>query len=307
MKKKKQQFNLSTLICMAVIFGGGLIWNKCQGKTEQIVTNTATSHTEQRIDTEETLQDTEEESNDESATPEGHSEKGVNGGDESILLPVAKKGDQGQILRRTAYITSYNKEYRLPNWTAWYLPADHTSGSNKRDGIDFQEDTDVAEPRATRSDYYRSGYDRGHMCPAADNKWSATAMSESFLYTNMCPQAGSLNKGAWNDIEDMCRSWAKKYRAVYIVSGPIFYSKSHKTLGRNKVAVPDAFFKLVLCRKGTPKAIAFIYDNDDVKGSIEEHVTSVDNVENITGYDFFSGLPDDIENKVEKKSNLSEW
>ena len=151
------------------------------------------------------------------------------------------------------------------------------------------------------------GYDRGHMCPAGDNKWSSEAMDDSFLFTNVCPQAPSLNRGDWNEMEQACRKWAKQYGDIYIVCGPIFYKKSSKTIGKNKVAVPDAFFKVVLCMNPSPKAIGFIYKNADGNRPKGDYANSVDEVERITGIDFFPSLPDDIEKMVEAKCDVSEW
>ncbi len=202
---------------------------------------------------------------------------------------------------------SYNKDTRLPNWVAWHLTAEHTNGAAKRPSRAFHEDEEVPAPRAEDRDYYNSGYDRGHMCPAADNKWSCDAMLESFLFTNMCPQNHSLNVGDWNEMENQCRRWAQQYGDIYIVCGPVLYKGKHKTIGRNKVVVPEAFFKVVLCLAGTPKAIGFIYKNvagDRPKG---DYVNTVDEVERITGFDFFHDLPDDVEAAVEASCSLSDW
>lgn len=135
--------------------------------------------------------------------------------DDKLVMQTSPKGTPEQILKRTGYVASYNKTTLLPNWVAWHLTAERTEGSAKRSGVDFAEDTEVPEPRATDWDYYNSGYDRGHMCPAADNKWSKKAMEESFLFTNMCPQNGNLNRGDWNEMEMACRKWAKKYGDLY--------------------------------------------------------------------------------------------
>jgi len=226
---------------------------------------------------------------------------------EGIELPAPLKGTPEQILQRDGYTVSYNTATRLPNWVAWHLTADRLTGNANRKGVDFEEDTDVPSPRATDSDYTRSGYDRGHMCPAGDNKWSKTAMRQSFLFTNICPQAPSLNRGDWNEMELACRKWAKNNGGLYIVCGPILYKGKHKTIGRNKVTVPEAFFKVVLCLTGTPKAIGFIYANQTGHHKMNCYVRTVDEVEEATGYDFFHQLDDSIEDAVERSSDLNEW
>lgn len=227
--------------------------------------------------------------------------------DDKLVMQTSPKGTPEQILKRTGYVASYNKATLLPNWVAWHLTAERTAGSAKRSGVDFAEDTEVPEPRATDWDYYNSGYDRGHMCPAADNKWSKKAMEESFLFTNMCPQNGNLNRGDWNEMEMACRKWAKKYGDLYIVCGPILYKGKHKTIGKNKVVVPEAFFKVVLRTGDDPQAIGFIYKNTSGNRPKDSYVNTVDEVERITGIDFFPSLPDDVEKNVEATADIANW
>ncbi len=223
-------------------------------------------------------------------------------------LPAPLTDRPEQILHRKGYTTSYNSKTKTPNWVAWHLTKAHTYGQNQRKNEVFSEDTDVKAPRATNNDYYNSRYDRGHMCPAGDNKWDSQAMSESFLFTNICPQNHGLNKYEWNDLEIQCREWAQEYGAVDIVCGPVFTADGEqKTIGRNHVWVPQAFFKVVLCRQGKPKAIGFVYRNEGVKQSRAEALRSVDEIEHLTGIDFFPALDDDVEAKVEAQAELSAW
>ncbi|WP_018966179.1 DNA/RNA non-specific endonuclease [Hoylesella loescheii] len=212
-----------------------------------------------------------------------------------------------QILKRVAYTVSYNSDLRIPNWVAWQLTGAHTEGKNKRAGVKFQEDTDVPLPRAVDFDYVRSGYDRGHLCPSADNRWDATAQEQSFLLTNVCPQDHNLNVGDWHELENLCRKWAKTYGSIYIVAGPVLLKGKHKAIGKNKVTVPEAFFKVVLCMEGEPKAIGFIYRNESGNRPKSYYVNTIDDVERITGIDFFPALPDNVEKAVEATCNLEEW
>jgi len=223
-----------------------------------------------------------------------------------LLTPVMQKQVPSQTLERTGYVASYNKETLCPNWVAWHLTAEHADGSLPRDNA-FYEDMDVPAPRATNEDYRGSGWSRGHMCPAGDNKWDEQAMDESFLLTNVCPQDRSLNSGVWNRIEMNCRQWAKKYGDVYIVCGPVLLNREHETIGKNKVVVPEAFFKVVLCLQGKPKAIGYIVRNNEGKKKHDLYINSIDDVERITGYDFFPALPDNIEEAVEAKADITEW
>ena len=223
---------------------------------------------------------------------------------EGVEIPAPITGEI--ILKRMAYTTSYNKETRCPNWVAWKLTADHTDGNVKRIN-GYWEDEEVPKPRATRADYKKSGWSHGHMCPAGDNKWDEQAMRESNLLTNMCPQDSKLNSGLWNSVEADCRKWARKYGEVYIVCGPVLMKGKHQTIGRNKVVVPEAFFKVVLCLKGKPKAFGIVVRNTEGTKKRDLYYNTVDEIERITGLDFFPNLPDDLENKIEAQRNMRTW
>lgn len=225
----------------------------------------------------------------------------------NLEIPKMNTAVAEQILKRTAYTVSYNADLRIPNWVAWQLTSEHTSGKNKRDGISFAEDMEVPEPRATNMDYMQSGYDRGHMCPSGDNKWSQTAQLESFLYTNCCPQRHSLNAGIWNDLEAACRKWAKVYGTVYIACGPLLKGDRHKRIGKNKVVVPEAFFKVILRMGDSPAAIGFIYNNEGKNEPLDCSYRTVDEIEELTGIDFFPSLNNAIEKKIEATADYSDW
>ena len=222
-----------------------------------------------------------------------------------LLKQRVATGTSERVLQRKAYTTSYNKRRRTPNWVAWTLTKDHTYGRLLRDNERFEEDMDVAEPRATFQDYYNSRYDRGHMCPAGDNKWDQEALTESFLMTNICPQSHQLNTNDWNDLEQRCRNWAKKYGRIYIVCGPVLRGDKHKTIGKrkNRITVPEAFYKVVLRAGRDTTAIGFVYENNDER----QPVCTVDEVERLTGLDFFHHLPDAVESRVEQSARFDAW
>ena len=224
-------------------------------------------------------------------------------------LPAPLTDRPEQILKRRGYTTSYNEKTKTPNWVAWHLTKAHTYGDHQRKNEVFFEDESIErEKRATDNDYYNSRYDRGHMCPAGDNKWDAQVMRESFLFTNICPQNHGLNKYEWNDLEIQCRDWARQYGAIDIVCGPLFPTTGEqKTIGRNRVWVLESFFKVILCRQGKPKAIGFIYRNEGKKQTREEALRSVDEIEALTGIDFFPSLDDDTESRIEAEAALEDW
>jgi endonuclease G len=210
-----------------------------------------------------------------------------------------------QLIEKSSYIVSYNRDTKIPNWVAWHLTANHTDGPFKRMSNFYEED--VENPRATLEDYRGSGWSRGHMCPAGDNKWSRQAMYDSFSLVNVCPQHSKLNSGLWNSIEMDCRKWARKYNEVYIVCGPVLMKGKHETIGTNEVVVPEAFFKVVLCLTDKPKALGYIVKNTEGNKKKDLYYNSIDQVERITGIDFFPALPDDIENKVEAQADINDW
>lgn len=223
-----------------------------------------------------------------------------------ICMPRPLEGISEQIIRKTSYLVSYNKDTKIPNWVAWHLTAEHTDGPHKRMSS-FYEEESVASPRATIDDYRGSGWSRGHMCPAGDNKWNETAMYESFSLVNVCPQNAKLNSGLWNSLEIDCRRWANRFGDIYIVCGPVFLNREHETIGVNEVFVPEAFFKVVLCLNGSPKALGVIVRNTDGNRKRDLYYNTIDQVEHITGYDFFPALLDEIEEQVESEVDINDW
>lgn len=216
-----------------------------------------------------------------------------------LEIPVALKKRNEIVLKRIGYTVSYNNTYKTPNWVAWELTREETQGKEDRKDK-FVPDPDLPEPRVEHADYTRSGYDRGHMAPAADMKWSEEAMAQSFYMSNICPQNQKLNRDDWGDLEETCREWAKKYGRVYIVCGPIYDKKNPKRIGKHQVAVPDRFFKVVLIEnRKNPMAMGFLFDNAAHHQALEKYMVTVDSVEAVTKLDFFSKLSDSVENRIE--------
>lgn len=227
-----------------------------------------------------------------------------------LELPAPLKGKRSElILHRKGYSVSYNRDWKIPNWVAWELNREKLIEREGRSDK-FLPDPDLPEKEAvTTHDYKRTGWDRGHMCPAGDNRWHWKAMQESFYMTNICPQNHNLNRDDWKELEDACRKWAEKEGTIYIVCGPILYNMKHEVIGKeHKIIVPEAFFKVVLCTTSKPaKAIGFIYKNTTGNRPMDAYVNSVDEVERITGIDFFPSLPDHLEKQVEASCNLKLW
>lgn len=229
--------------------------------------------------------------------------------DKQLEIPAPLTNRSELILHRKGYTASYNKDLKIANWVAWQLTPEKLVERESRTDK-FLPDPDLSEDEAvTTNDYKGAGLDRGHLCPAGDNRWHWKAMQESFYMTNICPQDHNLNRGDWKELEEACRTWAQKEGKIYIVCGPILYNQKHRTIGKqHRITVPEAFFKVVLCMNSkSPKAIGFIYKNASGNHPLDSYVNSVDEVERITGIDFFTALPDDMEKKVEAAYDLQLW
>lgn len=211
-----------------------------------------------------------------------------------------------QVINHTGYKVSYNQIWCIPNWVAYELAQKEVEGTNSRRGS-FCPDPKVIGYTAETSDYSKTGWDRGHMVPTADLKWSKEVMLETFYLSNICPQNRGLNGGIWLSLEERVRYWAKKDGSIFIVCGPIM-KEIFETIGSNGVAIPSGFFK-VLCKKykGKYTAIGFVFPNENCSGDIFDYSCAIDKVEQVTGHDFFYILPDDIENIIEGSINLKDW
>lgn len=216
------------------------------------------------------------------------------------------KGAPSQIIRHKGYTLSYNNEWRLPNWVGYVLTTEETHGTVERSDW-FDEDPQVKGVKVRYADYTHSGYDRGHMAPAADMKWDKQAMVESFYMSNICPQVHALNAGAWSTLESRARQWARRDSAIVIVCGPIV-AHDHMTIGDNRVAVPGQFYKVIASPYGdNPQGIAFIMPNEDIDAPLHTYAVTIDSVEAVTGIDFLYNLPDSLENYVEQNLDLVSW
>lgn len=219
---------------------------------------------------------------------------------------IASNSQPSQMVKYEGFSLSFNKKMHVPNWVVWELTGEEVAGTYPRKD-NFRGDDNVAGS-AEKWDYSYSGYDRGHMAPAGDLKWSKKAMDESFYMTNMCPQAKSLNTGAWKRLEEKCRQWATIDGAIIIVCGPVLTDPINEYIGDSRVAVPQRFFKVILSPYvDEPRGIGFIMPNSKVPGGMQAAAVSIDEVERVTGLDFFSSLPDEIENKVESQCKFHYW
>ena len=222
-------------------------------------------------------------------------------------VPRVINNQPEQVIQHLGYTVSYNPDWLVPNWVAYELTNAETSGEQERKNH-FKPDPLVNGDPVVTGEYANSGYDRGHMAPAADMKWSEQAMRESFYMTNMCPQLHSLNAGDWKDLEELARDWAQLYGNIYIACGPIV-EPDYTTIGKNHmIAVPSAFYKVFLrqTRQGWT-SIGFIMPNQAGNRPLMTYMLSVDEVEAQTGIDFFYNLPDNLESQIESTYSVSDW
>ena len=224
-----------------------------------------------------------------------------------VRIPAGVKNVR---LPHTAYISYFNTKHRIPNCVIYELTATQVAqcdapGAEKRKNYQFNADP-MCSASPQWSDYKHSGYDRGHMAPANDMKWSKTSMEESFYMTNICPQLHALNDGCWRKLELAIHRWAKRDKRLFIAAGPVLKNVMH-TIGPDRnISVPAAFYKVVYA-PNQGRAIGFIFNNEKISGGYASHAVSVDYVERVTGIDFFCALDDALENKIEAHSSIDMW
>jgi endonuclease G len=202
-------------------------------------------------------------------------------------IPQLTAHRKEQIIYHEGYTVSYNSEYRIANWVAYELTKEETDGKVKRSNRFIPDPMVREDETVTNEDYRQSGYDKGHLAPAGDMKWSYKAMQESFYFTNICPQNRELNTGIWNTLEMQCRKWANQYGALLIVTGPVI-EDSLERLGQHRVGIPNSFYKVICIPSGDkPRSIGFLFENKNyTKTPILSMAVPVDSVEKVTGIDF---------------------
>lgn len=212
----------------------------------------------------------------------------------------------GQIVHHKNYSLSYNETHEQAEWVAYELKKSHLSSTNFKRPY-FEIDKAVKTGAAHWRNYKQSGYDRGHLCPAGDRRFSKEAHDETFLTSNISPQEHQFNAGIWNTLEQKVRYWARKYDGVFVVTGGVLKGNM-KTIGDEDVSVPNQFYKVLIdYNSESTKMIAFLMPHKDSNQPLYKFVVSVDEIEELTGIDFFSELDDSIENKLEASSSYKGW
>ncbi len=227
----------------------------------------------------------------------------VKNGTNTFFLPTSTTG---QIIHHENYSLSYSEPHEQAEWVAYELKKSHLSNTNFKRPY-FEIDNAVKTGAAHWRNYKQSGYDKGHLCPAGDRRFSKAAHDETFLTSNISPQDHDFNSGIWNTLEQKVRYWARKYDGVYVITGGILKGNM-LTIGEEAVSVPNQFYKVLIdYNSDKPKMIAFLMPHKDSNRPLYEFVVSVDHVENLTGIDFFPELDDTVENRLEASQAYKDW
>lgn len=201
------------------------------------------------------------------------------------------------------FSVGYDAGNKLPAWVAYELTAaECASDAASRKGKNFKQDTNISLPQADDSDYRHSGWTRGHMAPSADFKWSDEAQTQTFLFTNCCPQTEYLNSQSWEKLESRVRDWAKQFDRIYVVTGPVIGEHENGYLGENRIPIPDAFYKALLAQDsdGSYQSVAFVMHNISTPQPYPQCAMTVDELEEVIGINLFPMIPDSVESTVNK-------
>lgn len=231
-------------------------------------------------------------------------------GDDGYILPTDffPTSTTGQIIKHSYYAMSYHEEHEQPEWVAYELTKESIRVKNVKRSGDFRPDPKVRKASAVKSDYRGSGYDRGHLVPAGDMAFNEKAMSETFYLSNMSPQIRNFNSGVWRQLEESVRDWAWDNKHIYVISGPVLTRGILDKIGPNKVSVPEEYYKVILdYTQPSLKGIAFLMPNEIGTLPMMDYALSIDEVEEITGIDFFPEIAVEEQAKLESQYDVRSW
>lgn len=221
---------------------------------------------------------------------------------------LPKRGT-GELIHHKYYSLSYLEEHEIPEWVAYELTKESLFIKNVPRTNWYEKDASIPTGSADYYDYKGSGYTRGHLAPAGDMAFNKEAMEESFFMSNITPQKRSFNNGVWKELEENVRDWAIKNDRLFIIAGPILDKRKYQKIGKNEVSVPEQFFKVILDADDPEmKAIAFLIPNRISENPLADYAASVDEIEEITGLDFFAEMLSNAEQKrLESDFDVTKW
>lgn len=234
---------------------------------------------------------------------------------------LPKTNPDEEVIHHAAMSLVYSEKHEQAKWVAHIILPEIIKGKEGRSN-DFREDSLIKTGTATEIDYFLKtknedgsyeydgfGYDRGHLAPSADFRWSKKALSQSYLYSNMSPQLAAFNREKWGELEDILRGYIYNHPTtqLYVVTGPILHDSLPKIeRSINKVSIPEYFYKVVVDLTHQ-KAIGFIMPNQKINYPLNNYAVSIDEVETATGIDFFHQIEDELEDALEKQNIIKDW
>jgi len=227
-----------------------------------------------------------------------------------------------EIIEHSAMVLGYTCRYKMASWSFHMLTPSVLKGTGTRSN-DFRMDEKVSCEKAGEKDYFLRlqnpdgtvkydgfGFDRGHLAPSADFKWSETALSESYYYSNMTPQRPEFNRESWAELEGLLRKVVEREKKTfYIITGPVL----HENLpvieqSVNKLRIPELHYKIIVdLSQDNPRGMAFLMPNKKATGRLSEYVVSIDSIEQLTGINFFPSIDKELETKIESKADFNAW
>jgi len=215
-------------------------------------------------------------------------------------------GTYDNLISHTYYSLSYSEEHKQAEWVYYKLNSSQLDPTVKRKN-NFRKDPKIIKNSADLNDYKNSGYDRGHLAPAADMKYNSDSMSESFYLSNVSPQSANFNRGIWKKIEEQIRDWSYMYGELIIITGPILQCENFGKIGANRVTIPKWYYKVVIDPDNYKRNLAILIENTASSNSIKNYVITINQLEEFSGINFFYRLPDLIEESFESSKNLNLW
>jgi len=212
----------------------------------------------------------------------------------------------GEIVRHQYYTLSYNQKHKQAEWVAYNLHPDHLS-SNSFKRPNFEIDNKVKGGSADWRNFRGSGYDRGHLCPAGDRRFSYEAYAETFLTSNASPQNPGFNSGVWNRLENQIRRWVPTTGELFIITGGVL-KEGLDTIGKDQVSIPEYYFKVIVgYHQSEPIAIGFLIPNQTSGEPISTFVTSIPQIEKLTGLKLFNNFDQVTEARLKGPVNYGFW
>lgn len=219
------------------------------------------------------------------------------------FVPQKNHGDE--LVNRRFYQLSYSNKHEQAEWVYYKLTTKMIEGDTKRSDR-FMPDPAIKNKTPISDDYINTGFDRGHLLPAADMKISKKAMEETFYMSNVSPQKPGFNRKIWKSLEKKTRDFVKVKGPLYIITGPVL-EKGLSTINR-KITIPEYFYKIIIKKYAHKiETIAFVLPNSETDKPLTSFIVSIDEIEDLIGIDLFENLDNDVERQIESAIVNGSW